>query len=435
MTASPIPHLIPNPLNQKNKHKTEQHTCKHLRFGESKEQTYGRDIKRATNQTSKALDNRNYYRDYHPATPAHRMKPRKTAEPERCEWWKPMDVSQRHQYLSRILTNRRFDGVTADGNKTVSLDDFVDHLEHCRDSTGLTDRDVLDLIAPIMTGEAYRWWQNNGKKLVTIDEFDSLARRRFGGKSTRFLSRIAEFTNRQQGDNEELLAYMDVMRHRAEPIKQSLNEDEIISTIIDNANVTCRGYLGTREYDTIDELNRYMEFLAQSKLPGTLSTEKKHTPNVQQPKRTFYTPSYKSGIHAIEAEQETEPEGTVVSTIPIDVIELIDRTATATIGAVKRDWRSNYRPNGTTPSNTVTEQNETKTNEAQNSFTQRTYTTPFECWGCKTPNVMRKDCPKCNQTVPSNELPTQVYEQLKLIADHLKNGYAAPSNIVTEQPQ
>lgn len=159
---------------------------------------------------------------------------------------KPMNLWQSQQFLGRILGNRRYEGDQADGTKTISTDEFVGHLRQYQLSTKLADAEVLATLSSYMMGAAFIWWKTNGREISTIDQLEVRLKARFDQMPMDYLSQILTFVERKQAVDENLCAYIDDMRQIAYRLRPTLEEEKIITRIVDNANETYRTVLASR---------------------------------------------------------------------------------------------------------------------------------------------------------------------------------------------
>lgn len=399
---------------------------------------------------------KNRYQCFHPTTPLRKQEYEEFEPVARPMKYKQMDASQKLQFVARVLGNRRFDGTSTDGTK-ISIEELIGNLEHCQECSGLTDREILDLLTPMMAGEAWTWWKSHKKQMRTLDEFGTLIKSRFGGRSTRRYNLMAEFVTRKQGEQESLLAYMDLMRQKAAEIDPPMEEAEVVAIIVDNTNDACRAHMATRRYETLDELNRMMEYLVQSKIPGAIPSNRKQTLTTL-PANRGYLSTYKSGhakVHAVETEENGETKSSEPK--PSELGVEANGIASLVIDAVRRDLRAHYRPNPDKiqSDNAQQQTGDQRENSYQSNQNRSGYVNQYSnqnpnyngCFGCGTPNVRIRDCVQCNSkkndsasgTVENAMKSTQedslpaIRQQVNEIMEHLKNGNAVQSSIKAEQ--
>lgn len=325
---------------------------------------------------------------YHPATPSRRVEPVNEEVPDDAwlTYGKEMNAGQRQQYLSKLLGNRRFSGEYNSQNKqSISMDEFLNHVRSCQQSTGWSDRLVLSLLASSVSDKAYIWWTSKQKEIFKIDDLEVSMRRRFGGQSMDRVAQIKEFSLREQGENEDILDYMDVMRMKAERMQPPLEETQVIRTIVDNANDAHRGLLLARAYTTVNELNLYMEHLPALRLG-------KHRENSHSQSNRKSYPKYKT-VHAIETETPSNENQSA------DESEETDSTQQAVEAFVDFIQRKsgNSRPNKQSKYTQRTDQKNKSPEQQPEPPNVAIDRTEFKCFGCGAPNVMRRNCEICQQ--------------------------------------
>lgn len=351
------------------------------------------------------------YQVYHPAvTPAHApnydIETNGQDQDEDTQHAQPMNAGQRQQYLSRILGHRRYDGTAGDStnNKSLSLDEFISHVRQSKSSTGLSDSAILKLISAFMQGKAFNWWQTNGYQVKTLDELEVRMRTRFEGQSMDSMSQLMAFSTRMQREDEDVLDYMDDMRRRAFNIRPALTEEQIIKTVIDNANGTFKWLLASRQYESLDKLNRHLEYLAKMKI-----TKPEEKPYVKKP---WYKPR---SVQAVEIESDEQTEGREEAE---NEDKMDSDPITAMVDAITREMnRFVTRPNRYSGPQKPTYQG-AQTNAveatASNPNGSKTDKKPHtvSCIGCGTPGVYWAKCTSCqamaNQRV-STEKPVTCF--------------------------
>lgn len=402
------PPIDDNPVRPTNGilHRAERATSvpKSIRFedsdsGSRKSVTKKNDLTNAWPREPNALRR---YRNYHPAIISVDSS---DEEPEE-EFNRPRDhhvshVSKNQQFVTKALGNRKFDGLTADGTRTLGIDELIGQLRYSKTAIGLSERELLSLLPTFMVGEAWQWWNSRSEEIRSVNELEINLKRRFAGEIMTGMGLMKSFMTRYQGENENLLAFMDNMRQRAKVIRPALEEGTVITTIVDNANLKCKVHLANRSYNSLHDLNQHMEWLISSRILND-SVEKK--PN-WPPKRPFYPPKH-AKVYATEAEGkqdiESETQTDKESEFSEEHKELLDYVWEKSVEAITR---KGFYPR----SQNSRSQHQSKSSETEKT-TEQTIGAPslgnqtkssndepkFSCYGCGKPNVYKRNCTDCN---------------------------------------
>lgn len=308
-----------------------------------------------------------------------------------------MNAGQRQQYIASILGHRRYDGSDTDGGKSLSLDEFISHIRQCKSSTGMSDTVMLALISAFMQGKAFSWWQTNSFGIHTIDELEVRMRTRFEGKSMDSMSQIMAFSTRQQKESENVLDYMDDMRKKAFNIRPALSEEQVIRTVVDNANSTYKWLLASRQFESLDMLNRHLEYLAKMKV-----TQTEHKPY----NKKDYKPYKARTVHATEVELDDKSEGGGEPSVEsLNMSMLVDAIEKATKTLASRQERMSSKP--TTTNKPIMEMSVKEACvtgcHTENGIACAVHATEFKCYGCGTPGVIRRNCEKCRDIQSKND--------------------------------
>lgn len=152
----------------------------------------------------------------------------------------PMSLGTIQQQMSRYFSNRKYNGKTADGHKTMSADEFMGCLRSIKMSMGINEAIILSSLPIFLSEPAYQWWITNEGLIRTLDELEEQVKIRFEKRRMDPWSQRMDFASRKQGSEEYIADYIDEMCRRAYGIRPRLEEDQIMQVIIDNANITCK---------------------------------------------------------------------------------------------------------------------------------------------------------------------------------------------------
>lgn len=176
-----------------------------------------------------------------------------------------LGVFRAQQLLQRYLSNRKFEGVEADNNKTLAFDEFIQLVRQFRLATNTSERAILEYMSTCMTGKAFTWWTNNQFRVQTLDEFEETARTRFVRKPSAPSDIVVEFMARKQGESEDLLDYIDVMESLLIRCPGMITEAKQIRVIIDNARETDNRTLMARDFVSLKELTDFAGYMVRNK--------------------------------------------------------------------------------------------------------------------------------------------------------------------------
>lgn len=247
-----------------------------------------------------------------------------------------------------------------------------------------------------------------------------------------YTSQLMNLCSRRQGREESLLKYIDDMRRRAFNMRPPLAEEKLIVQIVDNANETYRLLLASRPFNGVEELNRHAEYLVRS------TSQKKTELKNGQKKPFFKQRSVQATELADEIEEHDEDER--------EVEEAAEREATidglnAMINMIRTGWK---RPQNKTKPSYSTERPPNQPQVKAMALSANTCGAcaiiqtvdstlkcnpcnagaacsvchslqrvdkgakcgacikrekpPVHCYGCNTPNVYYRNCPKCQKT-------------------------------------
>lgn len=222
--------------------------------------------KPCSDESKEHIATRRYY-NYHPAiSTVDALNEEAEREEEKPRERGFHHVSKDQQFVTKALGHRKFDGITADGIRTIGIQEFIGQLRYCKTAIGLTDRELLNLLPTFMVGEAWHWWNARDSEIKSLDTLEISLASRFTGEIMTRTGMLTAFLSRTQREHESLLVYMDDMRQRAKAIQPKLQEEVVIATMIDNSNLHIKRYLANRTYQSVHELNQHMEWLVCSRL-------------------------------------------------------------------------------------------------------------------------------------------------------------------------
>lgn len=173
-----------------------------------------------------------------------------------------MQFHQKLQCMSRALGNRRFDGSGTDGKGTLRLDEFISHLRQYQFASGLTDSEVLQCLSTVLEGKAFNWWSTEKVRICTLNELEARLKKRFENQLMDPMSLIMKLSSRVQGKDEYLLDYIDEMKVLASHCADIMPESNLIAKIIDNSHDRIRGILSARTYNNMSEFIAFAEYNA-----------------------------------------------------------------------------------------------------------------------------------------------------------------------------
>lgn len=300
-----------------------------------------------------------------------------------------MNAFQGQQYLAKSLGNRRYSGHGNDGSKTIGLDEFICHIRAYQRGTRLADAVILNQLSTLFTGRAFLWWETNGQGITSIDQLEMRLKSRFERVASDEMTTFAAFCSRRQERNEDLLDYIDDMRRKAGLCGPTVGEPQIITRIVDNATDTYRRALASKQYETVDELVFFAEYLVRDG-----PKPRAESPQVQtKPKFQFQTRA--RSINAVETEAESTEKDSEAAEGEPDVEHSMEAMIEALANVVSK-WQSSNHPRKQNGRANVPQfqANNTSKAEAGSQLERK----PFVCYGCGTPNVYQRDCVICNPT-------------------------------------
>lgn len=336
-------------------------------------------------------------RAFHPAVspyhyPEYAYEPRNnshTSTSAPMEQLPTMNACQGQQFLSRVLGHRRYEGNVTDGNKSISLDEFMGHARSYQRSTGTTDGVVLSQLATFFSNQAFRWWQTNSTSITSLDELETRLKSRFEGKSSDGLSVLTEFCTRKQQRNEKLLDYVDDMRQLANACHPALTVPQVVTRIIDNSLEKYRNLLALRQYESVEALTLCAEYLVRAEPPS-----KNDIPSFVPKKQGYPTHYQQKSIYAVEAEPDSSdltPESIEHHSEAEDVVETMVDMITRKLN----HWSGQKKPlNG--PRTAPAQSQNVASNANENATNANRSVRPISCWGCQMPGIYQQNCPKCN---------------------------------------
>lgn len=307
-----------------------------------------------------------------------------------------MNPCQGQQYLARVLGNRRYEG-TVTHAKAIPLDEFIGHARAYQKSTGSPEAVVVGQLTTFFSEDAFDWWQANGDRItgLTIDELESALKSRFERKSNDSMALFGEFCARKQSKDEDLLRYIDQMLIMAKKciMQPPLSVPKIISRIVDNSNEFYRKTLASQRYATIAELSLFAEYIVRNEVvkPRVPTTSQQNTQ-----KKNWSKPWYKNdnGVDAVEPSNETETE--VCDEHERE--EQINALCSITQELAKI---STHFMKGKSSAQYI------QANGGQNNYRNDRSQPNAQsdgCWGCGTPGVYKRTCPKCSPTAKNENI-------------------------------
>lgn len=347
---------------------------------------------RAGNRTYHPAISPNQYPEY--AAPEPSNESRLAAEAQIGQL-PGMNACQGQQYLARVLGHRRYVGCVTDNTKTISLDEFMGHARAYQRSTGNPDAVVLSQLTTFLSEGAFIWWNAHGSEVTSLDDLESRLKSRFERKATDYMSVFGEFCSRKQGENEDLLDYVDHMILAANKCTTPpLTVPQIVTRIVDNSNEKYRKTLAAKQYKTVTELTVFAEYIVCGEKPKQeRSTESSNA------KRNWQKPWHKSAIvsdaevDAVQPEElpnecDSEDSGDKAAAIEMIAKEIAKLSMSYVKGngkaAAQHIQANGYR------------------NDQHNRMNQQNRSNDG-CWGCGAPGVFKQNCPKCSPN-PKNEL-------------------------------
>lgn len=323
-------------------------------------------------------ENRASHELYHPTTPYYRPtehEPMIDLTPKFEA--KPMNALQRQQHFMRLMGNKKYDAST--GERAVKLTEFMNMINKYKSLSGAPDLEILQSVSTLMAGKAFKWWQSNENSTRTLAEFEIKLRQRFDSSELDDMALLAQFSMRKQKDGEEILDYMDDMRERAIRLHPPLPEAKVIRTIVDNLNREYRGLVASKSYESIETLNRHMEYL------GRGHQEKERV----VPKRTY--PYRSASVKATEIGSDDElAEEDEESDRELDMVDVMVQ-ALQSVRTSKQ-----FKSKGAYKSNTDRRSKRRVDNKVEAEIDDAKVN--FCCFGCGAPGVYKRDCPKCQQS-------------------------------------
>lgn len=310
------------------------------------------------------------------------------------------------QSILKALSHRKYDGQTADGQKTISVDEFIGYLRAYQESGGISDEILLRYISVCMTGAAFTWWSTNIRRIHSLDQLEEELRSRFERRRMDSVSQLVNFTSRKQAKEEYLADYIDDMCRLASGLQPRMEELQVVQIIVDNANHVCKMHLAARVFDGVETLRHHANYMGAAGLIPIGTTEKK--PIVK--KMPMYRPR---AVHATEAEVEAsetpsgdpecqEEEGEISEPMVNEaLIEAISRMV-KNLGTTRKTNRVSQAGIGEPNKSTKPATKPNKESEQGNTTQKMEFSSEIRCFGCNAPGIFKRNCPTCNNQESKN---------------------------------
>lgn len=311
------------------------------------------------------------------------------------------------QSIMKALSHRKYDGQTADGQKTISVDEFIGYLRAYQESGGISDEMLLRYISVCMTGAAFTWWSTNLRRIRTLDQLEEELRSRFERRRMDSISQLVNFTSRKQAKEEYLADYIDEMCRLASGLQPRMEEHQVVRIIVDNANHICKTHLASRIFESVEMLRHHANYMGASGLIPIVIPERKPVA-----KKVFYRPKT---VHATETEvdacempaeehEEQDEEEEIEEPMATEAVIAAISRMVKTLGASRRTGRVGQNgakelTRSTKP--TAKPNQETAKNDAA---AQMEFSSEIRCFGCNAPGIFKRNCPTCNRQEPKNPL-------------------------------
>lgn len=239
----------------------------------------------------------------------------------------------------------------------------------------------------------------------TLAEFENQLYIRFEKRRMDALSQKAEFLNRKQAVDEYISDYVDDMCQRAHGMRPRLEEDEIIQTIVDNSNARCQPLLITQTFQSLETLRHHADFLG-TRVLSVPKIERKPAlkPFVRFKPKVMQTFEIDGEVYEVEIDQSNNELATEIEASELDA-EAIVRNSRVAENRPIRLTRSGLKPRSEPKISTRVAVEESHPQEEPVSIRPNTGVLGFDeflCYGCGTPNVMRRNCVKCRNQPSKN---------------------------------
>lgn len=344
---------------------------------------------------------KSYRRSVERETPGHSDRSRRSQTPDWSNQ-KPMNAGQRQQYIAKTLNSRRFHGTPMGQplqRNDIDVDEFIEQLRNCQDMSNWSDEEVLEIIPFVLSGQACSWWNNRKNEIATFEEFEEAILKRYCGESLRQRQRQSYFTAYTQKAEQNMLEYVDEALNRAQKIRPSMTEEEIIQIIVENANAESGRVLYGRSTKTVGAFYDLVQALASYDKLQTHNTVNRDT----RPQKPRWERSKHRSVQATEATAEIaatetidteEGEGNPLSdedlNAKIDSIsgQVGEEVFMEVVNAIAYRDRNGRHESG-------------KSKPLQGGGTSQGSVKPFKwrCSICDEPGVKMWDCPTCKDKV------------------------------------
>lgn len=146
------------------------------------------------------------------------------------------------------------------GDKTSSIEEFLQRVDECRKLAHINDEDLLNSMTELMSGVALHWCRQSRKNWHNWDDFCKAARR-FYGVDRRFQQKlIVEAQNRSQGEDEPVRDYIICLLTILSKFETEWDESKQIDLIYNNMLPKLQSMIRRENIDTIDSLIEHARY-------------------------------------------------------------------------------------------------------------------------------------------------------------------------------
>lgn len=223
---------------------------------------------------------------------------------------------------------------------------------------------------------------------------------RFEHREMDKISQILHVSARKQSKSERLADYIDDMCQLAYTLEDRMTDRQLIKLIIKNSNTICRQQLVAGQYDSVESMRSYVNYLGANGLITVEPTEKKAD---QKPK--WGKPKYVNATERVEhgnsSASEDEPSSDENEAKAIEKPnELAEKLVAAVAKALenskfdrskKSERKREYKPKA-----------ENSSIDSTKELTAEQMMTEVRCYGCQAPGVYRRNCITCNPQLAKN---------------------------------
>lgn len=307
----------------------------------------------------------------------------------------------RHQHVKSVPINQwriSFSGSETSANKhDVNVHQFLEQIELFRKAGRITEKELLDQVIHLLSGNARDWYQHAHRRIRTWQQFATELRQKFLPSDYNF-DLVAQAHRRKQGKGESVSAYISAMELLFQSMSIPMAEQQKVAIIRANLASQYDDAVATKNPQTIAAIEAICK-----RIESTRRARKENSAETAAAKP--FRPRY-GKVNAAE-EINTDSHGTSDSESDrseANACAAINR-ADGKQNKITKQARRSDKPAGTA------KDKQTKVNSVETCFNcraqghdQRDCTRKWKkhCYVCGWEGVVARECPKCNPDLPKN---------------------------------